>query len=50
MININSIETSESVTLLGIEIDNHSNFESLGSPICKKAAEQLNVFSILLSF
>ena len=49
-INGNSIETSESVKLLGIEIDNHLNFKSHVSTICKKAAAQLNILSRLKSF
>ena len=46
----NSIETSGSVKLLGIEIDNHLNLQSHVSTICKKAAGQLNAFSRLKSF
>ena len=49
-INGNSIETSGSVKLLGIEIDNHLNFQSNVSTICKKATGQLNAFSRLKSF
>ena len=33
-----NIETSESMKLLGIEIDNHLHFQSHVSTICKKAA------------
>ena len=42
IINSNYIETSESMKLLGIEIDNHLQFESQVSTICKKAAGQLS--------
>ena len=49
-INGNSIQTSESVRLLGIEIDNHLNFQSHVSTVCKKAAGQLNALSCLKSF
>ena len=49
-INDNFIETSESVKLLGIEIDNHLNFQSHVSTICRKAAGQLNALSRLKSF
>ena len=49
-INGNFIETSESVKLLGIEIDNHLNFQSHVSTICRRAAGQLNAFSRLKSF
>ena len=49
-INSNSIETSESVKLLGIEIDNHLNFESHVSAFCKKAAGQLNALFRLKCF
>ena len=34
----NSIETSNSVKLLGVEIDAHLNFQLHVSTICKKAA------------
>ena len=44
----NSIVTSESLKLLGIQIDNHHlNFESQVSTIFKKAAGQLNILSRL---
>ena len=49
-INSNSIETSDNVKFVGIEIDNHLNFESHVSSICKKAVGQLNVLSLLKSF
>ena len=49
-LNGNSIETSESVKLLGIKIDNHLNFQSHFYTICKKAAGQLNALSRLKSF
>ena len=49
-INRNSIETSESVKLLEIDIDNHLNLESHVSTICKKAVRQLNALSHLNSF
>ena len=49
-INTNSTETSESVNFLGIEINNHLNFQSHVSTICKKAAGQLNALSRLKSF
>ena len=39
------IKSEESVTLLGIEIDNKLNFEKQVSTICKKANDQLNVIS-----
>ena len=42
IINSNYIETSESMKLLGTEIDNHLRFESQVSTICKKAAGQLS--------
>ena len=44
---INNIEikSKESVTLLGIEIDNKLNFEKHVSTICKKANNQLNAIS-----
>ena len=42
IINSNYIETSESMKLLGIEIDNHLQFESQVSTICKKAKGQLS--------
>ena len=48
-ISSNSVEI-ESVKLLGIEIDNHLNFQSHVSTICKKAAGQLNALSSLNSF
>ena len=41
-INNNSIETSENVKLLGIDTDNHLNFELHVSTICEKTASQLN--------
>ena len=46
-INSNSIETSESVKLLEIDIDNHLNLESHVSTICKKAVK---FFSIMLCY
>ena len=49
-INSNSIETSESVKLLEIDIDNHLNLESHVSTICKKAVRELNALSHLNSF
>ena len=49
-INGNSIETSENVKLLGIEIDNHLNFQLHVSTICKKAAGQLKALLRLKSF
>ena len=49
-INGNSIETSKSVKLLGIEIDDHLNFQLHVFTIWKKAAGQLNVLSRLKSF
>ena len=42
IINSNSFEISESVKLLGIEID---NYESYVPAICKRVAGQLNAFS-----
>ena len=50
IINSNYIETSESMELLGIEINNHLQFESQVSTICKKAAGQLNASSHLKFF
>ena len=41
------IETSESVKLLDNEIDNHLNFQSNVSAICRRAAGQLNALSRL---
>ena len=41
-INNAEIKSKESVTLLGIEIDNKLNFEKLVCTICKKANNQLN--------
>ena len=46
----NSIETSKSLKLLGIEIDNHLNFQSHVCTICKKAEGQLNTLYRLKSF
>ena len=39
------MKSKESVTLLGIEIDNKLNFEKHVSTICKKANSQLNAIS-----
>ena len=39
------IKSKESVTLLGIEIDNKLNFEKHVSTICKKTNNQLNAIS-----
>ena len=39
-ISSNFTEDLESVKILGIEIDNHSNFQSHVSTICKNAARQ----------
>ena len=50
IINGNSIESPEDLKLLGIEIENHLNFESHVSAICKKAVGQLNALSRLKSF
>ena len=36
------VKSKESVTLLGIEIDNKLNFEKHVSTICKRANNQLN--------
>ena len=44
-INNVEIKSKESVTLLGIEIDNKLNFEKHVSTICKKANNQLNAIS-----
>ena len=46
-LNINNsiISSVDSVTLLGIEIDNKLNFEEHVSTICKKASRQLNAIS-----
>ena len=44
-INASEIKSKESVTLLGIEIDNKLNFEEHVSTICKKANNQLNAIS-----
>ena len=44
-INNAQIKSKELVTLLGIEIDNKSNFEKHVSTICKKANKQLNAIS-----
>ena len=41
-INNAEIKSKESVTILGIEIDNKLNFEKHVSTICKKANNQLN--------
>ena len=49
-INGNSIETSESVKVLGIEIDDHLNFNLHVSTVCKKTGGQLNALSTLKSF
>ena len=49
-ININSSETSKSVKILGIEIDDHLHFQLHVSTICKKAAGQLNALYCLKSF
>ena len=49
-INSNFIETSESVKLLGIEIDNQLNFQSHVSTICRRAAGQLHALPRLKSF
>ena len=45
IINNAEIKSKESVTLLGIEIDNKLNFEKHVSTICKKANNQLNAIS-----
>ena len=44
-INNVQIKSKETVTLLGIEIDNKFNFEKHVSTICKKANNQLNAIS-----
>ena len=44
-INNAEIKSKESVTILGIEIDNKLNFEKHVSTICKKANNQLNAIS-----
>ena len=44
-INNAEIKSKESVTLLGIEIDNELNFEKYVSTICKNANNQLNEMS-----
>ena len=44
-INNAEIKSNESVTILGIEIDNKLNFEKHVSTICKKANNQLNAIS-----
>ena len=44
-INNADIKSKESVTLIGIEIDNKLNFEKHVSTICKKANNQLNAIS-----
>ena len=44
-INNAEIKSKESVTLLGIEINNKLNFEKHVSTICKKANNQLNAIS-----
>ena len=44
-INNYEIKSNESVTLLGIEIDNKLNFKKHVSTICKKAYNQLNARS-----
>ena len=51
-LNINNsvISSKESVSLLGIEIDNKLNFEKHVSTICKKASNQLNAISRIQSY
>ena len=44
------INTSKSVKLLGITIDNKLNFEEHISAICEKASLQLNVISRLQKY
>ena len=46
-INSSSTETSKSVKLLGIEIDDHLNFQLHISTVWKNAAEQLNALPCL---
>lgn len=49
-INRDSVETSNSVKLLDIEIDSHLNFQWYVSTIWKKDAGQLNALPRLKSF
>ena len=42
------IKSKESVTLLGIEVDNKLNFEKRVSTICKKVNNQLNATGAVL--
>ena len=46
----NEINSVESVTLLGIEIDNQLNFDSQVSSLCKKATGQSNALSRIQHF
>ena len=49
-INGAEIKGQNSVTLLGVEIDNELNFNNLISNICKKAVNKINGFSRIQSF
>ena len=52
ILNINDTEnvTTDSVKLLGIEIDNELNFNNHVTTICKKASNQLNALESLQNF
>ena len=49
-INNSTISSEDSVTLLGIEIDNKSNFKNHDSTICKKANRQLNAIGRIQNY
>ena len=46
----NEIKSNESVTLLGVEVDNRINFENHIGNLCKKAGAQIHAIGRLQRF
>ena len=50
LIDYHKIDQGNSVTLLGIEIDNKLNFEKHVTALCQKAGRQLNALSLIYKY